>query len=365
MRPISRQDGFTLTELLIASTVTLLVLGGAMTAFKNALAVNDTASQLSDSNQNLRSGSNLLVHDLMQAGRKIPTGGIPIPSGAGATAINRPSPPGVSVYAFDNINQTTLTAIVSGANLGPTIDNSSTDIVTFLMIDPLLPALTLYDATANNPPAGVGLIANDGSSMTVGTSNWLTGDSVNGIPAIQAGDLVFFNYGGGAIQTVTSTDATKVYFAANDWFNFNQRANAAAGTVMQLQQGSPLKFPSAMTAYRLLMITYYVDAVTVPGTPRLTKVINHYAPQALAGVVEDLDINYDLVDGVNNPVGVKSLPWTDPVSGLTYTATQIRKVNLHVGVRSDTLCLPANDYLRNHLSTSISIRDLAFVSRYQ
>jgi len=363
VRPISRQDGFTLTELLIASTVTLLVLGGAMTAFKNALAVNDTASQMSDANQNLRSGSNLLVHDLMQAGRRIPTGGIPIPSGAGAVTINRPSPPGGTVYAFDNVNQTTITAIVSGANMGPIIDNSSSDMVTILTIDPLLPALTLYDATSAGPPAGVGLIANDGSNMTVGTSIWLTGDSVNGIPAINTGDLIFFNYGGGAIQTVTSTDDTKIYFAPNDWFMFNQRANAASGTVMQLQQAG--KFPAAMTAYRLQMITYYVDAVTTPGSPRLTKVINHYSPQALAGVVEDLDVSYDLVDGVNNPVGIKSLPYTDPVSGLTYTATQIRKVNLHVGVRTDTLCLPANDYLRNHLSTAISIRDLAFVSRYQ
>ena len=94
MQTILRDDGFTLTEMLISTTVMLLVLSGAMTAFKNALTVNDSGTQLSDSNQNLRAGTNFLVRDLMQAGRLITIGGIPIPSGNGASAINRPSPPG-------------------------------------------------------------------------------------------------------------------------------------------------------------------------------------------------------------------------------------------------------------------------------
>ena len=65
------------------------------------------------------------------------------------------------------------------------------------------------------------------------------------------------------------------------------------------------------------MITYYVDNTTTAGTPRLTRVINHcpgsdltpgcdlfpaFAPQALAGVVEDLDLTYDLVDSAVNSV---------------------------------------------------------------
>jgi hypothetical protein len=117
-----------------------------------------------------------------------------------------------------------------------------------------------------------------------------------------------------------------------------------------------------MSVLRLIMLTYYVDSVTTPGTPRLTRVQNHFSSQALAGVVEDLDLTYDLVDGVTNPANVPSLPYT--LNGLTYTSNQIRKVNLHVGVRSDLLSAVKNDYIRNHVSTSVSIRDLASVSRY-
>lgn len=351
MRTITRDDGFTLTELLVSTTITLMVLAGAMTTVKNALTINDTGTQLSDANQNLRAGTNLLIKDLMQAGRSITVGGIPIPSGTGSTPLNRPSPPGL-VYTFNNTTATTLPAIYTGYNLGPSVDNQSTDIITMLMIDP-------FDCVS--VPAGA--IASDGSSVLLGaTSPYITGSNAvapcDNAAASKVGDIFWFNSGNGAIRTVTRTDTSRAYFDASDWFNFNQ-TTAPAGTLMQLRVGA--SFP-AMTIYRLTMVTYYVDATTTPGTPRLTKMINHFAPQALAGVVEDLDLTYDLVDGSTNPANVQSLPYT--LNGLTYTSNQIRKVNVHVGVRSDLLSQVKNDYIRNHVSTSVSIRDLASVSRY-
>jgi prepilin-type N-terminal cleavage/methylation domain-containing protein len=362
VRDRSRQDGFTLVELLISTTITLLALGGAVTTFKNALNITNSGTQLSDSNQNLRAGTNLLVRDLMQAGRQIPTGGIPIPSGIGSTLLNRPSPPGVTC-TFDNVNATALAAITTGADLGPTIANSTTDMVTMLMMDPLLPRLDMYAlgtvvAGNANPP----YIANDGASFTFGNAaTWASGDAANGIAGLNIGDLVYFtNSQGSTVQTVTRMNSTAVFFDANDWFNFNQ-PGAASGTITQLKPAGGA-YPQT-SAFRLQMVTYYVDAATTPGSPRLTRVQNHYAPQALAGVVEDLDLSYDLVDASTNPTGVRSLPYV--LNGLTYTSNQIRKANLHVGVRSDQLSVQANDYIRNHVSTIISIRDLATLSRYQ
>ena len=37
-----------------------------------------------------------------------------------------------------------------------------------------------------------------------------------------------------------------------------------------------------------------------------------------APVIEDLDFTYDLVDGVNNPVEIPELPYTDTVAGVTW-----------------------------------------------
>ncbi len=364
-----RDDGFTLVELMTTTVITLMVVGGAVATFQSAMTLNEAGQQIADSSHNLRSGANLMIRDLMQAGRKIPIGGIPIPNGTGATPINRPSPPGGPVYTFNNTTETTLTSVVTGWQLGPVIDGSTTDMITFLMIDPLLGDTNLCDATLTQP-ANTGALANDGGNVTLaGTTsttglNWLVGDPGNGISPLRTGDIVWFNTGGTAIRTVTSTDATKAYFAASDWFNFNQSA-AAQGTLLSLRNGSPGKFPCGFAAARLLMYTYYVDNYTVAGTPRLTRVLNSNPPQALAGVVEDLDLSYDLVDGTVNPTLVNSLPFTDPGSGLVYNATQIRKVTLHLGVRSEAISSRARDYVRGNVSTVVSLRNLAFVSRYQ
>ena len=60
--------------MLVSSTIMLLIVSGALTTFKNAVAINDAASQLGDSTQNLRAGTNLLLRDLMMAGRILARG---------------------------------------------------------------------------------------------------------------------------------------------------------------------------------------------------------------------------------------------------------------------------------------------------
>ena len=344
------ERGFTLIELLLSTTITLIVLAGAMSAFKDALDVNQTGSLVADSTQNLRAATNLIVRDLMQAGRGIPTGGLPIPSGAGSGPINRPGPIG-SAFTFDNVNYTTLPAVVPGASLGPAINGQVTDIVTVLMTDPTLAALTLNSTPA---VAGQATLAADGSSLDAGAANlaWFAG--------IRVGDLIMFtNALGTAVQMVTATDGVSVAsFAPNDALRMNQPA-AAQGSITRI-----LAVPIPQTsAQRVLMVTYYVDNVTTPGVPRLARRVNASAGQALAGVVEDLDLTYDLVDGVNNPVGQNSVPVT--LNGILYTPNQIRKINLHVGVRSEEQSIRQHDFIRNHLNTVISVRSLAYVDRYQ
>ena len=349
---MTRDDGFTLTELLISTTIMLTVLAGVMVTFKNALDINESATLISDADQNLRAATNLMVRDLMQAGRGIPTGGIPIPSGAGSTAINRPGPPGTA-YAIDNVNFTTLPAVVTGASLGPSVESQTTDIVTVLMTDPTSPVLTLNPTPA---AAGQAILAADGSSLNVGaTTTWIT-DPVAGV---KPGDLILFtNALGSAIQTVTAAASPTVSFDGNDAFNLNQRA-AAQGSIMQI-----IPAPIAQTtAQRVLMLTYYVDSVTLPGRPRLARRIGMAPGQALAGVVEDLDLSYDLVDGLINPAARKTVPFT--LNGVLYTPNQIRKINLHLGVRSETPLAQRRDFVRAHMNTVVSVRSLAYVDRYQ
>jgi prepilin-type N-terminal cleavage/methylation domain-containing protein len=374
MHTASSDRGFTLIELLLSTTIMLIVIATGMTAFRDGLLLNDTASLIADSNQNLRAGTNLLVRDLLQAGRGIPVGGVPLPSGAGVDKLNRPSPAGTA-YQFDNTTATTLPAIVSGSDLGPMVNGQPTDMITLLAVDPLSYVEYTPGAAAGvlelnwTPdqtqwPAGLTAptptLANDGASLNVGQfSTWIS-DPVNGI---KAGDvLLFTNQLGSAIQTVTSTSSSQVFFASGalDTFNFNQRG-APQGSIIQIRNGAT--FPQT-TVVRLQMVTYYVDTTTTPGVPRLVRQYNHFVPQALAGIVEDLSFSYDLVDGVTNPTEIEDLPYMDP-SGVLYTENQIRKVNLHVGVRSETRSSLRDDYLRHHLATVVSIRSLAYIDRYK
>jgi prepilin-type N-terminal cleavage/methylation domain-containing protein len=373
MVTFQRQEGFTLVELMMATAITLIVLATATGTFKNALLLNDTATLVADSNQNLRSGTNVLVRDLMQAGRGIPTGGIPIPSGTGATALVRPEPPLLPAVplTFDNTTQTTLSAITTGYQLGPLVNGRLTDIVTMLALDPTsyveFPALAFKPMPLNyGLPLPAGLtgpqpaLAADGASLNVGQfSTWIS-DPVSGI---KAGDILLFNnQNGTAIQTVTSTTATTVSFAAGDPFNFNQRT-VTRGSIMQILGGGPAFPPTDVV--RIQMLTYYLDDVTTPGDSRLMRRVNHFEAQALAGVVDDLTIRYDLVDDrVNpvNPIDQPSVPVT--ISGKLFGPAQIRKANLRVAVRSETRSSVQNDYLRSTVTTVVSLRSLAYVDRY-
>jgi prepilin-type N-terminal cleavage/methylation domain-containing protein len=380
MVTLRKQNGFTLVELMMATAITLIVLALATGTFKNALSLNDTATVVADSNQNLRSGTNAFVRDLMQAGRGIPTGGIPIPSGSGATSLVRPAPPAVPpvTLLFDNTTQTTLPAITTGYHLGPMVNGRLTDIVTMLALDPTsyvaFPALAFKPMPLNYdlpPQAGLTLplpaLPPDGASLSVGQfSDWIN----NPVSGIKVGDLLLFNNAHGtAIQTVTSTSGTTVYFAPGDPFNFNQRVGITYGSILQLldpaTEVSPEKFPPT-DVVRIQMLTYYLDDVTKPGSPRLMRQINQFAAQALAGVVDDLALTYDLIDDRLNPVNPIDQP-TVPVviGGKSFGTSQIRKVNLRVAVRSETRLSAQNDYLRNTATTVVSLRSLAYVDRYE
>jgi prepilin-type N-terminal cleavage/methylation domain-containing protein len=364
MPRLSREHGFTLTELLMATTIMLGLTGAALTTFQNAIMVNDAASQLADANQNLRAGMNQMIKDIMQAGRIIGPEGIPVPTGSGTAAISRPAPPS-SLLTFNVASTTNLPDISTGYLLGPTVNGTRTDLVTIMTVDAFMP-------TIETPPTGTvdpneGVIDPAGAFVTLpATSIWLVGDSVNDTPSMHVGDLVLFkNPRGMAIQTVTRMDGTHLYFDAADWFKFNQRS-APKGSIMQIKDtaSTATAWVEKTTLFRLMMITYYVDNVTTPSSPRLVRQVNNFVPQALAGVVEDLDLTYDLVDGVNNPAEIPSLPYTDTVSGVTYSANQIRKANIHVGVRSEMISRPTLDYVRNHISTSVDVRSLAAVDNY-
>ncbi len=335
---MKREQGLGLIEVLLSTAIFLILLASTLSSLNDALGLNEKASLMADLEQNLRAGSNFLVRDFSQAGWGIPTGGLPIPTGAGVHNVVRPGPPGTN-YTF--APSQTIAAINPGATLGPLGNGRLTDIVNILYADNQLPLNTRpLDAIAAN-----------GTNMTVNAATPITG--VNN--AIQSGDLIAFsNALGNALQYVTRVNHQIVYFEANDPLNLNQQG-APSGAILHIQSGGV--FPPT-TATRVWLVSYYLDTTTDAATPRLIRRVNNRPGEVVALILEDLQLSYDLVDGVTNPTNIKSP--TAPNS-----PNQIRKANTFLTARSSARVRNTGDYLHRSLTTQVGLRCLTFVDRYR
>jgi type II secretory pathway pseudopilin PulG len=333
---MNREQGFGMVEALIAATLFIVLMAATLGSLNDALGVNERTNLMTDLEQNLRAGMNLMVQDFIQAGWGIPTGGVPIPSGAGALNVIRPGPPGTN---FTFSPEVTISCVNPGADMGPVGNGRTTDIVNILYADNQLFHMALTAIAAN------------GVSVTVSAATPISGDPA--ITAVTEGDLILFNNPNGtALQYVSRVNNQTIFFNAGDPFGLNQPGKD--GSVTSLQNGGV--FPQT-TASRVWLVTYYLDMTTDPTMPRLIRRVNNRPGQVVALVLEDLQLSYDLVDGVTNPTDVKTP--TAPNSN-----NQIRKANVFLSGRSSSTVRNTNNYLYRNLTTQISLRSLAFVNRY-
>lgn len=328
--------GFTLVEAIIAAALAMIVLGSALSAFNSSMGLADTSRIVSETNHSLQAAMSLMVRDLLQTGQGIPTGGIPLPSGAGATAVNRPAPAAATFPA----TWETLPAISPGSAAGPTVLGVTTDIVN----------IVYRDQTINLNQFPLDAISTDGLTMTVNA-----GTNIGGADGLRPGDLILFsNPNGNAMQTVTSVAGQVVTMATADPMNLNQ-PGAAAGNLLAI--GDAGLFPPT-TAVRVTMVSYYIDVTTDPTLPRLVRQMNAGARLAIALGVENVQFTYDIVDGATNPINVNA------PSGAN-SAHQIRKVRLFISARSLDPGPVTHQFMRNSMATDVGLRSLSYVDRYK
>jgi hypothetical protein len=267
---------------------------------------------------------------------------------------------------------TEMTAIIPGTGVGPTINGVATDVITFILADgAFLSTISDYD---------VNLTALGASSMSVDPSVDVTN---GGADDLHPGDLIMLMKGTSTtLVQITAVSNQTATFGASDSLNLNQTA-AANGTLTAHRNIAPAETCSGTgcfvpsTATRIRMITYYIDAQTDPARPRLVRRVNNghattydnNLGTALAFDVENLQVSYDLVDGVDNPTDVKftaqDIAGTGRCSPNPCSPNQIRKVNVTVSGRSRIPMRQTKQFLRNTLQTQVSLRSMAFVDRYR
>jgi prepilin-type N-terminal cleavage/methylation domain-containing protein len=350
--------GFTLVELLVAMTITLIVLAGTVLAMANARRASETARAMTTMNSNLRTGMDLMVRDFLQVGQGLPAGRVvAVPNGAGATPIVRPGPPGTAL-TFDPASPV-LSAVTPGPGLGPVLNGTPTDIVSVLAADPMF--------------ENVNLTALGAQSMTVtGTVNITDG----GADDIRAGDLIMLTKGASsALMYVTRVSGQTVFFDPGDPMNLNQydASLTMLGTLDRHRATAPPEVPSPTfvpsVATRLRLISYYIDATTDPAVPRLVRRINADPGRTVGFDLDNLQVTYDLADGVTNPANVRmdagDLAGGGACAPDPCSPNQIRKINVFLAGRSAGRSQSRGDFLRNSLATQVSLRSMAFVDRYR
>jgi len=315
-----------MVELILAMVLTLLLLGVVFILFDRMYDLAETASAIAEANQNLRASINLIARDLTMSGTGIPIGGIPIPNGSGSSQVRRP---GWGINYFP-VASGVLSAITPGATLGPTVINQSTDEIHMIAVPP--------SATFVQVP----LTAINAAGTQVSMATGPTGIALGNI-------VMLTNSLGSALGMVTGIDTVghTISFDSADPLQLNQ-PTAAAGKIANLQSGGA--YPTTI-ASQVAIITYYLDNSN-PDAPKLMRQLDAFAANPVATSLAALRFTYDLSDGVtiNQPT--------------VATPNQIRKVNIQVTGRSSQPLRRTHQYFVNTMTTSVTVRNLAYQSRY-
>lgn len=369
------QAGFTLIEMMLTMGLTLIIMASTMGAMNNAIRASEVATLTTNMNASLRTAIDIMVRDMLQVGQGLPSGRIiDIPQGGAGTAVKIPGAPGTTRTL--PLADTQISAIIPGPGLGPTINGVATDVITVLEADgAFLSTISGYN---------VNLTFLDATKMTVDPAVDI---SNGGADDLHVGDLIMLQKATStSLVQITSLDGVQTaFFAVNDSLNLNQTA-AATGTLTThvntvvtdtAANAAPVTNFYPSTATRIRLISYYLDTTTDPKRPRLVRRVNNGSATtydnssgtAVAFDVENLQITYDLVDGVTNPAWVKmnaaDLAGTGACSPNPCSPNNIRKINISLSGRSRTTMRQTRQFFRNTLTTQVSLRSMSFMDKYK
>lgn len=327
--------GFTLIELLVSTAIMVVVLGLSSRALKEAMRADEAIGLLADANQSLQSAQTMMVRDLVDAGRNIDVGGLPLPTGG--VAIIRPGPATVAAAGWPTAG--TLYSVTPGDELGPVINGNTTDAVTIVSVDDNMAvpnSRITVDAT--------------GATVTMTAGPDVATDALN---TPQVGDLMWVTRNGArAVLYVTGVNANPLIFtaaAAGDPTRFNQ-LGATTGSMAQLGSTPVAGLPDVRIS-RIKMTTYWVEVQA--GMPYLMRQDNYRAAMQVGLGVENLELAYDVF--ANGALTRVNNVFTEVVNG---TPNQFDKAYLMLAVRSDKRFGQTKGFLRNDLTTQVSFRSL-------
>jgi type II secretory pathway pseudopilin PulG len=420
-----RSAGFTMAEVLVATALAGVILGGAVYMFSQSVDISQIVTNRGEMQQNARAAIDLLVRDLEVAGTGIPVGGIQLPSPTDPTLLPRigcgigqatcwvlttgqnPNFPTAGPIPYLNFLAGvppptpliyTIYPIMPGDSMGPTVvqyingsgtatgyasagapSNCSkwssgwqcsvqTDMVTVMFKDnnyPIGGALDQHKITALN-------IAGTPSVNFDPATTPLLNDAVYGL---NNGDILLFqNVNGAALGLVTSvnsaTDVVTMNLPNGDPLNFNQ-PSATSGSLTNLQNFDPNTLaptppgcPGAMGCFPDTT-AFRVIVVTyyIDVSQTTPRLMRQVNALPPTPVAENIQNLQFSYDVLDANTGITYPNLSDPRNS-GYSPNQIAKVNIYVSFRSAQQRLVLRGYSEVTLATSITPRNLDFLDRY-
>jgi prepilin-type N-terminal cleavage/methylation domain-containing protein len=365
------ERGFTLVELMVSMAIALIVMAAMASLFKTGMNSTMLVTQRAETQQNMRAAIDLIVKDVSMAGAGLPSGGLQLPLGGGATAAkfgcdqtltcHVPNHTYAANYMYGIIpgytNGVEGAAVIPAAP-APAINDS----VTLIYCDYNFP---LFEYNVTFPTAPNGALIN----LTPNTAYTPAPPLPTAAGGIQAGDLILINGINGvvAVGEATNVTATSIAFANLDPLNINWSGATHTNNVYAASGGAGYPFPVPVTvpqttqgtAYRLYAVTYYL---TVPGagqSPRLMRQVNGLAPVPVADDIINLQFAFDTYNSTTNALDANQ---PNPLA-VGESPNLIQKIN--ISVMGQSIISYGNKSQNMYLATSVSARNMSFRDSYK
>ena len=360
-----RKDaGFTLVELMVAMAIGIILIAAITSLFKMGMSSTLTVTQRAETQQNMRAAVDLMAKDISMAGAGLPTGGIQLPTGAGSSAskfgcdqsgtchvVNHTYPGTNYMYGiipgYEN-------GVEGGATIPAAPSPAINDSITVAYADYNFP-LWEYNMYFSSATSGANVTLSPNASYTPAPP------AVNAAGGIQLGDLIMVAGGGlTAVGEVTNVTTTTIAFANLDPLNINQDG-AASGNLKAI--AATVGTGTPVTAYRLYVVTYYINVPGANQTPRLMRQVNGLVPTISPASVADDIINLQFTfDVYNSTTAALDSNEANPI-GVGESPNNIQKVNLVI--MGQSIINNGNKSQNMYLATDISARNMAFRNSFK
>jgi len=371
------QRGFTLLELLVASSIGLTVVLVMTSLFKTGMDATMRVTQRAETQQNMRAAIELMTKDISLAGAGLPSGGLQLSSGglskfgcnqtgtcyingntypnsaSGSANYMYPIEPGFGVGVQ---NGTVIPAAPGQTNSSLTaayVDyNFPLTNFKFTFANPTQTNVAVLNGavTPNNILAPGGLQVGDLLLFTVSVPSDGTAGNPNGTSLVQTAAVV--------AEITGIPNGTTVNFATGDALNFNFSSGTNNLAAVASASGAA---GAQVSVWRLQVVSYFLQVPPVGGTvqtPRLMRQVNGLDAVPVADGIINLQFTYDVIDSVNGTVVANQ---QNPIAA-GESPGLIQKVN--IWIMGSSLTTNGNRSQSMYLATSVSTRDMSFCNSF-